>query len=753
MPEKTKIIAGIIIALIVIGVGVYVAFFWKPAPAPPPTAAEKVFHERVIILINNEWATRKQLFVTATADTVYVPAENIEEVNGTEYAGTPYRIEIKPRPDAPDYSIEFIVLNTYKEPFNDTLIRQALAWATPYEPIYETLMVGLMRPYWGVLPYGMPGWTDYGIIKYTFNLTKAQEIISQTDAYKQNKTYKFEIAYNLGNAIRASYATLLQNSWGQLVNMDGKPMFEISVTAYNWPVFLKKTAMGDFDVYTVGWLPDYVDPDNYAGPMFYGATKFSYLAVHDATTASEVAKYVAVGAKVVETPNYFVVVGENGTGFTPTQTGKPYIVVSYVVNETATPTIEYLMAEGQGFGLINAAFYRNVTADALIIAGRQYVVDPVEREAIYNAIHIISNWEVPLIWVGQPTPRITRWTWVEGHYLHPTLPIRWDLLYEYSDAPVQSVGIKDYKNDPSTYVTSTIGWPESLDPAASYETFGWNIFYQTGSQLLTYWKNETAEFTPDLGVAWAYSADKEWLYFVVRGDVVAYDPWNNKTYPIDASDVLFSLWRVARLRHPVAWMITEFIDVNASTWLTEEEFDNKIKAKGVFAAYRGQSKTIKEEGLSGLLDFFGYNGTTAHVVALKLYYPYPAILAILACPFTEVLPAEYVLGTNYSAAMTATDNGKDPRGYANYVGDFYKTDWTHKLVNEKPVSTGPYYLKEYVEDSYLVFEYNPYYWNKTLWKDLYGFEAETGTYMAKTSFIKPLLQLIAIPVDEELKLL
>jgi len=751
MPEKTKTIAGIVIALIIIVGVAYFALTYKP-PAPPPPKVEKVFHQRVIILINNEWATRKQLLTTGTADTVYVPAEYISEVNGTTIEGVPYQVEIVSMPDVPEYTIFFACLNTQREPFNDTLIRQALAWATPYSAIYEAVYMGLMRPYWGVLPFGMPGWTDFGIYKYEYNLTKAQELIEQTDAYRLNKTYRIEIMYNLGNQARASTATYMQNAWGRLTNMAGDPIFEISVSAYNWPTVLAKGETGDYDVWLIGWAPDYVDPDNYAGPMFYGATEFSYLAVHTVETAEEVANYVKEGAKVIETPNYFVVVGESGTGFTPTQTGKPYVVVSYVVDWEATPTIDELMEKGLGFAYINPAFYRNIPADALIIAGRELVFDPTVREAIYNAIHIISNHEVPILWLGQYVPYRTRWTWVDGYYYHPVLPVRWDLLYEYSDAPVQSVGIGDYVNDPSTFVVSTIGWPRSFDPAASYESFGWNIFYQTGGHLLTYWKGETAEFTPDIGVAWAYSLDKGWLYFVIRGDVVAYDQWHDTTYSIDASDVLFTLWRINRLRHSVSWMIDAFIDVNASTWYTEEEFDSIIKSEGILAVYHGVTREIKDGGLNELLDFFGYEGTTAHVVALKLYVPYPAILAILADPFTKILPAEYVLGENYTLAMEDTDNGRNPAGYANYVGTYWKTDWTHALLHEYPVSTGPYYLKEYVEDSYMIFEYNPYYWNKTLWKDLFGFEAATGGYLAQADSIGSIFSFITLPINRELKL-
>ena len=634
-----------------------------------------------------------------------------------------YKIEIV-KLERPSYDVAFIVLNAYGKlqgdtvipsPFNDTKIRQALAWATPYSSIWHTIYADLAGPYRGVIPKGMPGYTETGLIKYEYNLTKAQEIIAQTDAYKNNETYTITIYYNLGNDARARIAALLQNSWGQLVNMAGDPIFQISVQALNWPTLLEAIEFGDFDVYIIGWAPDYADPDNYAGPMFYGATVFSELNYQVVQSASEVANLVAPGAEVIETDNYFVVVGEKGTGFTPTQTGKPYLVVSYVVDEVNTPSIVDLMKEGQGFGAINPAFYRNVHADALIVAGREYVFETDLRIAIYQAIQIISNREVPIIWLAQFVPVRTRWTWVQGLYYHPVMFVRYDLVWEETDAPTVSILGGKYQNDYKTFVIGTIGWPRSFDPAASYETFGWNIFYQTGSRLITYWREETTYPTPDVGVAWAFSKDKSTLFFVVRGGVKAYDQWNNKTYDIDASDVLFSIWRVARLRHSVSWMIRAFIDVNASTIMTEDEFDTWLSQNGAYAEFRGK---INDDvrSLSDLLSLFGYTGDTAGVVALKLYVPYPAILPILADPFLKILPAEYVLGANYTAAMQATNNGRDPSGYAQYVGNYWKTDWTHKLLHEKPVSTGPYYVKEYKEDAYIVLEKNPYYWNKTLWE-------------------------------------
>jgi len=729
---KKSVIIAIIVVIIIIAAGVsYWLLTRPPAPAPPPTAPPPAkptikFHKRVIIMIANEWATRKELLRTGTADSVYVPAENIPEVNGTQYSGTNYTIEIR-RLDVPEYTIYFASLNTYRAPFNDTYVREALAWATPYEAIYEEVYRGFMRPYWGVIPYGMPGWTDYGIYKYTFNLTKAQEVLKKSPFYYKNITFNITIMYNLGNLARARTAALLQNTWGRLVNAWGNPLFIISVQALNWPTVLAKGETGDYDVWLIGWAPDYLDPDNYAGPMFYGATVFSELGWTTVETADEVANYIEAGkGMVIDTPNYYVVVGEKGTGYTPAETGKPYIVVYYTVNWTATPSIEELMEAGLGFAYINPAFYRNVYADALIIVGREQVTDPEIREAIYNAIHIISNKEVPLIWIGQYVPYRTRWTWLEIPYAHPIMPVRWDLEYEYSDAPVVETGIKDYVNDPETLVLATIGWPRSFDPAASYESFGWWIYWETGTTPITYWKDST-EPEKNGAVAWAFSPDGQWLYLVIRGGMKAYNQWDDITYDITAKDVLFTIWRVARLRHSVSWMINCFIDVNSSTWYTEEEFDNIIKTQGITTAYHGKSATITT-GLSDLLKFFDYDGPTAGVVALKLYTLYPAILSILADAFLKILPAQYVLGDNYTAAMEATNEGRYPANYSYYVGDYWKTDWTHAKLHTHPVSTGPYYLKEYVEDQYMVFEYNPYYWNTTLWYELYKFNATTGEY-------------------------
>ena len=418
---------------------------------------------------------------------------------------------------------------------------------------------------------------------------------------------------------------------------------------------------------------------------------------------------------VVETDKAVVVVAPKGESpSVQLPSGKKVIKVTYVVDTASTPAIKKLMEEGQGFGAINPAFFRDTAIDALVMAAREET-DPAVRTELFKALYILGNYYVPEVILGQNKQLRVYWNWVKGRYYHPTLSERYDLIYEDANAPTVDIGIGNYKNDPETYVIGTIGWPESFDPAWTYETFGWNIWHQIGDTLVTYWKEETEKVSPDLAVAWAHNKNGTEWYFVIRGGVKAYDPWNKKTYPIDATDVAFTFWRVQRLGHSVSWMVTDFMNVSASQALTEKEFEDILKNETLIAEYNG--KKIEVKSLKDLLNLYGYNGETAGVYKLVLPKPYAPVLGILADPFLSVVPMEYLLGDKYEEALKASNYGKNPDAWAKYVQEG-EQDSTHQLMHKKPVGTGAFYVKDYQENSYIVLELNPYYWNKEIWNNI-----------------------------------
>lgn len=579
-------------------------------------------------------------------------------------------------------------------------------------------------------------------------------------------TISFTIYYNTGNVQREQLASLLASEWGKLG-------FKISVQGLEWPVLLDKILNPEeFDVYIIGWAPDYIDPDNYASPMAYGGTKFSELNIFTVGSAADVSNHLK-SATVFDVGDYAVVVGEKGTGATVSiPAGRTILVVQYVVDEEATKPLE----ESIPWVHINPGMYRNATADALIKAGT-IVTNPSWREAIYNAVQQYTNQELPLLWIGQYLFVHGQWTWVYGWYYHPVMPIRFDLIWENETAPDVEIGTLgggiagtpsvSYENNESVISISTFGWPESFDPAASYETFGWALFWQTGDTLVTYWKTETEYVSKDLAVAWAYSEDGMDYYFVIRDGVKAYNRWadlgvfggneTERVYNISAIDVLFSLWRIGELELDPSWMILEYVNTTASEVLDETEFDSLLKTGNLKTDYKGV--THVPENLSDLLEFFDSEDVdTAGVVHIRLTQPYPAILPILADAFTIVVPMKYVfdaLGWDYDAAIAASDNGKNPDAWASWInGTLGEDEPTHRVLHKYPVATGPFYVYDYEENQWIILKKNPYYWNQSLYEDsnygtikyvIYSIQSETEPRLAL--YTSGAADFCAVPLD------
>ena len=437
-------------------------------------------------------------------------------------------------------------------------------------------------------------------------------------------------------------------------------------------------------------------------------------------SSSEAAKYISAHmskATIIDTPNYVVAVGPEGSGATVgSLPKKPVIVVTYKVNEKETPTIQELMNESQGSGQINPAFFRDPNMDALIQLARKETNLKI-RAALYNALEVLANKEVPEIVIGENKAARVSWNWVHNWYYNPVLAPRWDLVMEDKKAPTVKTGIGEYKNRPGSIVMATFGWPKSFDPAFDYETFGWALYHNVGDTLVTYWENETKKVSPDLAVAWAHNKDGTVWYFVIRGGVKAYDPKNGQLYPINATDVEFEFWRVLRAGYSVNWMLKTYTDLSKSYAMTDKEFEKVLKNGGLIADFNG--KTEKVTSMDQLLKFFGYSGQTAGVYKLVLPYPYGGILSVIADPYLMVIPAKYMLGDKYEEAMKAANWGRNPEAWNKYI-QAGSNDPIHKMLQNNLIGTftGPFYIKEAKQNSYIVLERNPHYWNSSIWSKL-----------------------------------
>lgn len=49
--------------------------------------------------------------------------------------------------------------------------------------------------------------------------------------------------------------------------LEADGLFKVTVHAVEWTKFQKAYAAGKYDAYTIGWLPDYPDPDTFSQPL------------------------------------------------------------------------------------------------------------------------------------------------------------------------------------------------------------------------------------------------------------------------------------------------------------------------------------------------------------------------------------------------------------------------------------------------------------------------------------------------------
>ena len=145
-----------------------------------------------------------------------------------------------------------------------------------------------------------------------FYIQKPADACVLNEVYKRSTDAEYianlTIIVNSGNTFRLQIAQMLANAWKQLG-------FNVSVEELSWPNFLDGIMNpNSFEVYIIGWAPDYLDPDDYVYPLLYGGTVFQDINVSQASSADEVTNYLS-SAKVFSVENnWYVVVGPTGSG-------------------------------------------------------------------------------------------------------------------------------------------------------------------------------------------------------------------------------------------------------------------------------------------------------------------------------------------------------------------------------------------------------------------------------------------------------
>lgn len=162
--------------------------------------------------------------------------------------------------------IRYIVFNT-QGVFGNVTLRRALSYAVDRNRIVNQVFLNSTEPLYSLIPRGMFGHTDVFQSRYPRDLNAARALLQQ-EGYNASNPLRFTLWYTPERygSTEGDVATRIKAAWeetGAVV---------VTLNTQEWLTYRVSFRSGAFDVFLLGWFPDYLDPDNYVFPFLHSAS-------------------------------------------------------------------------------------------------------------------------------------------------------------------------------------------------------------------------------------------------------------------------------------------------------------------------------------------------------------------------------------------------------------------------------------------------------------------------------------------------
>ncbi len=155
--------------------------------------------------------------------------------------------------------IRYIVFNVKKPPFDNKLVRKALAYAVDRKRIVEDVFVGLAKPLYSMIPMGM--WSHKDVMPKR-DLEMAKKLLEEA-GYSKSKPLEIDLWYTPTHygTTEADVAQILKES------LEETGMIKVTIKYAEWATYIDYFLNGNMGMFLLGWYPDYLDPDDYIWPF------------------------------------------------------------------------------------------------------------------------------------------------------------------------------------------------------------------------------------------------------------------------------------------------------------------------------------------------------------------------------------------------------------------------------------------------------------------------------------------------------
>ncbi len=196
-------------------------------------------------------------------DEIHVTGVGLDDLPRLLDPNDPLNPELNRSPQ--DFDVFYIGLNVDVPPFDDVKVRQAMNYAIDLEAIAENVLDGRVSPARGVIPPGFPSYNE-NLTGYSYDPDRARQLLQESgygDAMAAGDFPRvtLSISGSFGAAI-PSYLEVMLEQWRQELGI------EIDIQQTEWATFLQDVNDREYQMFVLGWVADYPDPENFLDLLF-----------------------------------------------------------------------------------------------------------------------------------------------------------------------------------------------------------------------------------------------------------------------------------------------------------------------------------------------------------------------------------------------------------------------------------------------------------------------------------------------------
>jgi peptide/nickel transport system substrate-binding protein len=175
--------------------------------------------------------------------------------------------DLKDNPDVvlqffpPSPGVRYLLFNVTQPPVDDPLVRQAISYAVDRAAIIDQVFEGTVDPIYTMVPMVDPPFFGAINVFPERDLAKAVELLAKA-GYDAANPLEVNLWYSPKHygTTEADVATVVAGS------LEETGVIKITIQVLEWGAYTERMSAGGFDMFFLGWHPDYLESSNFLAP-------------------------------------------------------------------------------------------------------------------------------------------------------------------------------------------------------------------------------------------------------------------------------------------------------------------------------------------------------------------------------------------------------------------------------------------------------------------------------------------------------